>query len=129
MARTEAGARPEASERGSVTVEAALALCSLLVLFALVLAGVAAVSDQLRCTNAAVAAARLAARGEPHLAEQAALDAAPAGAAVEIRHVDGTVQVIVRADPAGGLLPGVTVRGEAHAVPEPGVEAADADPG
>ncbi|WP_199431579.1 TadE family type IV pilus minor pilin [Qaidamihabitans albus] len=113
-----------AADRGAVTVEAAIALCSLVAVFGLVLAGVAAVSDQLRCSDAAAEAARLAARGQGALAEQTARARAPDGATVEIREEGGIVAVTVRADSVGGLLPGVTVRGEAHAVPEPGAEVA-----
>lgn len=108
-------------ERGAVTVEAAIALCSLVSVFGLVLAGVAAVSDQLRCNDAAATAARLAARGQSVLAKQAARATAPEGASIKIEHADGAVVVTVRVDAAGGLLPGLTVRGAAHALPEPGV--------
>ena len=40
-------------DRGTVTVEAALALCSLVVILALVLGAVSAVAAQLRCIDAA----------------------------------------------------------------------------
>lgn len=107
-------------DRGAVTAEAALALCSLVVVLALSLAAVAAVTAQLRCIDAAREAARLVARGERERAEQAALRLAPSGAGVQIEVRGDEVTVLVAADPVGGLLPGVDVRAEAFAVLEPG---------
>ena len=72
-------------DRGAVTVEAALALCSLVIVLALALAAVYAVAAQLRCVDAAREAARLTARGEQARAEQLAKKIAPRGAAVERR--------------------------------------------
>lgn len=46
-------------DRGAVTVEAAIALFALVTVLALSFAGIAAVADQLRCTDAAREAARL----------------------------------------------------------------------
>lgn len=108
-------------ERGAVTVEAALALCSLVVVLALSLAAVVAVSAQLRCIDAAREAARLTARGEQERGEQAAMRLAPRGAGVRIEVRGDEVSVVVLADPVGGLLPGVDVSAEAFAVLEPGV--------
>ncbi len=110
-----------AAERGAVTVEAALALCSLLAVLALALAGVSAVSAQLRCMDAAREAARLTARGEPEHGQQIAQQLAPGGASVQIAVQGEEVVVEVAADPVGGLLPGVDVRAEAVAMLEPGV--------
>lgn len=117
-----------AAERGSVTVEAALGLCSLLVVFGLVIAGVAVVAGQLRCTDAAGAAARLLARGQWHRAEELVGDVAPDDARMVVHSDSGpdTVMVTVVSSPFGGLLPGVEARGEAYAVLEPG---ADPPPG
>lgn len=111
-------------ERGSATVEAAIAICAVVVVLAMALAGATAVLDQLRCTDAAREAARLVARGEPARAEQAARTIAPSGADVVVRvHGDEVdVQVSVRA--AGGLLPGLSVRAGAMAVMEPGAVSA-----
>lgn len=117
--------RMAGADRGSVTVEGALALCSLVVVFALLLAGTAAISGQLRCTDAAREAARLIARGQPSLAAEAVRGLAPSGAVLEVSGEGRTVAVTVRADPAGGLLPGVTVAASAHAELEPGVAAAN----
>ena len=108
-------------ERGSATVEAALAICAVVAVLAMALAGAMAVLAQLRCTDAAREAARLAARGEAGRAEQAARSIAPAGAEVAMRMQGDQVIVAVSAQPGGGLLPGVSVRGEAIAVLEPGV--------
>ncbi|PXY31197.1 TadE family type IV pilus minor pilin [Prauserella muralis] len=118
---------PAAADRGSVTVEGALALCSLVVVFAFVLAGTAAVTGQLRCTDAAREAARLIARGQPALAAEAVRTLAPSGATLDVRGQGRTVAVTVRADPAGGLLPGVTVVASAHAELEPGVAGVSRD--
>lgn len=108
-------------DRGAVTVEAAIALLALVIVLALSLAGVVAVVDQLRCTDAAREAARLAARGEPERARAAVARIGPSGARLELdTGVDG-ITAVVLAEPAGGLLPGVQLRGEAFAVPEPGV--------
>jgi len=105
---------------GAVTVEVALGLCSLLVVFAFVLTGVAAVTAQLRCTDAAGAAARYVARGNSQQAQQVVERVAPAGAELTTRQDDEAVTVTVEAQPAGGLIPGVELRGEAYAMLEPG---------
>jgi hypothetical protein len=120
MAATRAAVRGP-RDRGAVTVEAALALCSLVVVLALSLGAVAAVTAQLRCIDAAREAARLTARGERERAEQVALRLAPSGAGVRIELRGDEVTVRVVADPVGGLLPGVDVRAEAFALLEPGV--------
>ena len=108
-----------AGDRGAVTVEAALALSSLVAVLAL--AGVSAISAQLRCLDAAREAARLTARGEPEHGQQIAQQLAPADATVRIAVRGDEVVVEVAADPVGGLLPGVDVRAEAMAMLEPGV--------
>lgn len=122
-----------ARDRGAVTVEAAIALCALLVAFALILAGLGAVTDQLRCADAAGAAARLVARGEQQRAQAAVEAIGPAGARLAVggvRRAGDTggraVPVTVTAEPVGGLLPGIQVRGLAYAVLEPGVSAPSA---
>lgn len=110
-----------AGDRGAVTVEAALALCSLVLVLAVALAGVSAVSAQLRCIDAAREAARLVARGEQDSAERVAHRLAPGGATVRIELRGEDVVASVSADPVGGLLPGVDVGAEAVALLEPGV--------
>ncbi|MGQ0719509.1 MAG: TadE family type IV pilus minor pilin [Pseudonocardiales bacterium] len=109
-----------AGDRGTVTVEAALALCSLVVVLALVLAAVSAVAAQLRCVDAAREAARLTARGEQDRAEDLARRIAPRGAAVQVTIRGDEVTARVSADPVAGLLPGIEVGAEAVAVLEPG---------
>lgn len=113
------------SDRGAVTVEAAIALIGLVAVLAMGLAGVAAVGDQLRCTDAAREAARLAARGDPETARDAAERIAPSGAQLDMKLTATAISVTVRAEPAGGLLPGVEVSADAYAVPEPGVSPDD----
>ncbi len=108
-------------DRGAVTVEGAIALSAMVLVFAVLLAGVSAVLDTVRCTDAAVAAAGLLARGDRAAATRAVRTLAPDRAAVETRYPGSTVVVTVRTGPVGGLLPGVTVEGVAHAWLEPGV--------
>jgi Flp pilus assembly protein TadG len=110
-----------AGDRGTVTVEAALALCSLMVVLALVLGAVSAVAAQLRCVDAAREAARLTARGEQDRAEDLARRIAPRGAMVQVSVRGDEVTARVSADPVAGLLPGIEVGAEAAAVLEPGV--------
>ncbi len=85
------------SDRGAVTAEAALALPALaLVAAAIVGLGHVGVA-QLRCVDAARAAARLAARGEPEgTVRHRAAAAAPAGAAVRVT-AGAEVTVVVTA--------------------------------
>lgn len=109
-----------ADDRGTVTVEAALALCSLVVVLALMLAAVSAVAAQLRCVDAAREAARLTARGEPDRAEDLARRIAPRGAVVAVTVTGDEITARVSADPVAGLLPGIEVGAEAVAVLEPG---------
>jgi Flp pilus assembly protein TadG len=106
-------------DRGSVTVEAALALCSLIAVLALMLAAVSAVAAQLRCVDAAREAARLTARGEPDRAEQLARRVGPRGATVAVTINGDDVLARVSANPVAGLLPGIAVGAEAAAVMEP----------
>lgn len=107
-------------DRGAVTVEAAIGLCALTVVFGLLIAAVMAVTGQLRCVDAAREAARLIARGQRPLADQAVAEIAPAGARLAVRIEGETATVEVTAEPAGGLLPGVQLRGRAYTVLEPG---------
>ncbi len=101
-----------------VTVEAAIALCAFVVVLGLALAAIVAVTDQLRCTDAAREAARLAARGEPDRARTAAERIAPRGARVAIETDGDAITVEIHAEPAGGLLPGIHLTGQAYAVKE-----------
>ncbi|HYZ35399.1 MAG TPA: TadE family type IV pilus minor pilin [Pseudonocardiaceae bacterium] len=106
-------------DQGIVTVEAALALCSLVAVLALMLAAVSAVAAQLRCVDAAREAARLTARGEPDRAEQLTRRIAPRGATIAVTVNGDDVLARVSANPVAGLLPGLEVGAEAAAVMEP----------
>ncbi len=109
-------------ERGSVTAEAALVLPVLVVLLTVAVGTMSAVTAQLRCVDAAREAARAAARGESmQAAVELAVLAAPAGARVAVDGGAERIVVTVTAEVqiGGGLLPAVTVRGEAVARPEP----------
>ncbi|MPY78148.1 MAG: pilus assembly protein [Actinophytocola sp.] len=111
-------------DTGAVTVEAAISLGALVAVLALVLGGIAAVTDQLRCTDAAREAVRLAARGDTDAARRAVAVIAPTGASLElVRDADG-LTAVVRSAPVSGLLPVVRIEGTAFAVTEPGVEPA-----
>jgi Flp pilus assembly protein TadG len=109
-----------AEDRGMVTVEAALALCSLVVVLAIAFAGISAVAAQLRCIDAAREAARLTARGEQGRGEELARRLAPRNAVVQVSVRGDEVTARVSADPVAELLPGVEVAAEAAAVLEPG---------
>lgn len=103
-----------------MTVEAALGICSIVAVFVLALAGMSMVIGQLRCTDAAVEAARLVARGERDRAREMVRRIAPGGARlhVTVRGDEVTTEVTVR--PAGGLLPDGRLTGRAVAIMEPG---------
>lgn len=98
-------------------MEAALAICSLVTVLVLCLAGVSAVTLQVRCVDAAREAARLAARGDGAGAAGAG-SLAPAGAAIELRRDGG--YVVARVSGRSPVLPGVVIVGQAVAVAEPG---------
>lgn len=83
----------------------------------LCLAGITAVSMQVRCVDAAREAARLAARGDGRSAIDAARRVAPAGARVEVRR-DGdlfTATVVARST----LLPRLAIAASAVSAAEP----------
>ncbi|NKQ59111.1 pilus assembly protein [Amycolatopsis sp. K13G38] len=108
-------------DRGAVTVEAAIVLCGLTLVFGLLLAGGAAMFGQLRCADAASEAAKLISRGQRALAEQAVAEIAPNGARLAVTTEGSAVSVEVHAEPVGGLLPGIHLLGRAYAVLEAGV--------
>lgn len=101
-------------------MEAAIAVCAVVVVLGMALAGAGAVLAQLRCTDAAREAARLVARGEQDRAVEVAGRAAPGGATIDIQVRGDEVVVVVSAEPVGGLDL-LSVRAEAMAVLEPGV--------
>ena len=109
------------SDRGYVTAETAVVLPVLLVVLAAAVWVLACVAAQLRCVDAAHAAARAAARGDaPADVEAAGRAVAPAGAVVTVSRVGDQVHVSVSAAvrPFGEalrVLPDVPVRGRATA--------------
>lgn len=109
------------NDRGAVTVEAALGICSVVAVFVLALTGICWVVDRLRCTDAAVEAARLVARGDRQRADEAVSRVAPAGATLAVTVQGDEIVTEVRAPPLGDLLPGLAMSSRAFAVMEPGV--------
>lgn len=104
---------------GSVTIEAAIALSTVVIVLAMCLAGIGCVIGEIRCLDAAREAARLAARGDNDHAAAMVAQVAPAGASLSLQ-VDGdTVIATVTAAPVGGLLPGVRLTATAVAAKEP----------
>ena len=98
-------------------MEAALGIAALVVVLVLCLAGVTAVSMQVRCIDAAREAARLAARGDQRSAVAAARRLAPAGARVDLRR-DGdflVATVVARSK----LLPTIDIAANAVSAAEP----------
>lgn len=98
-------------------MEAALAIAALVVVLALCLAGVAAVSMQVRCVDAAREAARLAARGDESSAVDAARSIAPDGSRIQVRREGDFIvaTVIVHSK----LLPTLDISAKAVAAAEP----------
>ncbi len=83
----------------------------------LCVAGLTAVSMQVRCIDAAREAARLAARGDDGSTGDAAQRIAPDGTVVQLRRDGGFVVATVTAKST--LLPGITIAAEAVAAVEP----------
>lgn len=105
-------------------MEAALAMGAFGVVLAGALGGVSAAATQLHCVDAAREAARLAALGDRDGAVRVAARIAPGGA-LSIRADAGEIRAEVTAAPAGGLIPGLLLSGEAFAVPESGAAPPD----
>ena len=80
-------------------------------------AGIAAVSMQRSCIDAAREAARLAARGDLAATAVAAV-LAPPGASMDVRRDGGYIVARVSSRPA--MLPGLVIIGEAISAAEPG---------
>jgi len=97
-------------------VEAALATATLVVVLMLCLAGVTAVTAQVRCVDAAREAARLAARGDVSSALDAARRIAPAGARIAV-HRDGDF-VVVTVVAHSKLLPAMDIAAKTVAAAE-----------
>lgn len=121
--RTSGCLHREDNDRGAVSVEAALAVCSLVLFLGLLLAGVTAVVAQLRCTDAAVEAARLVARGERQRADEAVARLGPANARSVVQVQGDEVSVEVSVARWAGLLPIPWIGSRAFAVVEPAVAA------
>jgi hypothetical protein len=105
-----------------VTVEAAIAIGSLVAVLAVVLAAVGAVVAQVRCVDAAGEGARRASRDDVVGAEALAREL-PTGTEVRVEPDGELVHVVVRVPPLGGALPGLRVTAEAVAAREPAVAA------
>jgi TadE-like protein len=110
-------------QRGSITVETAVALPALVVVLATALWGVSAAAAQVACVDAARAGARAAARGEPPPEVRAeVLRAAPSNANVSLTRDPVTTRVMVQAEARPllkGLFPPLKLRAQAIAATEP----------
>ena len=105
-----------ADDRGSATVEFAVALPGVVVLLLIFLAGWSALAAKVRLADAAGLAARAAARGEP---ESIGRGAMPAGVTISVQRDGDLVRVTVRQRVSLGPLPSITLREEAVALVEP----------
>jgi hypothetical protein len=93
-----------------------LGIAAIVVVLVFCVAGLSAVSMQVRCIDAAREAARLAARGDDSSAGDSARRIAPDGAVLQLRR-DGQF-VVARVTARSGLLPGLTVAAEAFSAAE-----------
>lgn len=104
-------------ERGSVTVELALALPAVALLLAAVLVLTSAAVGQLRCADAARAGARAAALGEQPTQVRAVAERVAGGsAAIGIDAHDGWVTVSVSRPVGAGPFAGAPLRAHASAI-------------
>jgi hypothetical protein len=111
------GCRKRVSDdTGAVTVEAAIAIASLVVVVMLCVGSVLAMSAHVRCVDAARESARLVARGDRDEAVPAGRRVAPPGARVELREDGG--YVTARVSTGVVLLPMLRVSAEAVAAVE-----------
>ncbi|MFC9767532.1 TadE family type IV pilus minor pilin [Rhodococcus jostii] len=107
------------SEAGGVTVEAAIAIASIVAVVVLCVGAITAATLHVRCVDSAREAARLAARGDRESAISTAAKVAPDGADVSVRAEGQFVVATVRA--RSPLLPLVNISAEAVAALEPTV--------
>ena len=121
-----AARRPPPADAGAVTVEAALALGSLVVFLAVAIGSMSAVASSVRCIDAARELARLAARGEPERGRAVAALLAPLDARIELVVRGDEVVAEVSAPPVSPLP--LRVGGRAVAVLEPGAGGPGAPP-
>ncbi|MEE3065330.1 MAG: TadE family type IV pilus minor pilin [Actinomycetota bacterium] len=98
-------------------MEAALAIAALVVVLALCLAGITAVSMQVRCVDAAREAARLAARGDDRSAVDAARSIAPDGSRIQVRRDGDFIVATVVAH--SKVLPALDISAKAVSAAEP----------
>ena len=98
-------------------MEAAFGVATLVAVLVLCLAGITAVSMQVRCIDAAREAARLAARGDERSAVAAARVVAPSGAVVQLRR-DGLF-VVAPVAVRSSLLPALHITATGVSVVEP----------
>jgi hypothetical protein len=98
-------------------VEAALGIAALVVVLVLCLAGITAVSMQVRCVDAAREAARLAARGDERAAVDTGRRLAPSGARVQVRRDGDFLLATVVAH--SNLLPALDIGARAVSAAEP----------
>jgi len=107
------------SDRGTVTVELALAIPALFAVLGVVLWAVAAAGLRMDCTDAARAGARAAARGDPEADVRALVaQVGPRNAKLALERRGDLVTVVVRArtrPPGPFHLPGFIVGGSAVA--------------
>ena len=117
------GTAGPARDAGMVTAELAVALPALVLVLALAVGVLAVGTTRLRCADAAQAAARLAARGEPFSAvREAATGIASSDVAVRVSRTaaDVTVEVTARVTLPGHWLPAAVVHEHATMAREPG---------
>lgn len=108
------------ADDGAVTVEAAIALASMITVVVLCVGAVLAVTMQVRCVDAAREAARLTARGDGDNAVTTSRRIAPSDARISVQIVDGFAVAVVSAD--SFLLPMLDITAEAVAAVEPGAD-------
>ena len=94
-----------------------MAIAALVVVLVLCLAGLAALSMQVRCVDAAREAARLAARGDDRSAVEAAQRIAPPAARIQVRRDGDFLVATVVAH--SKLLPTLGIAAQAVAAAEP----------
>jgi hypothetical protein len=122
----------DAVDAGMVTAEFAVALPAFVLVVLAALSGVAVMTAQLRCADAADVAARMAARGTASsLVHAAALGGAPNGAQLTVVTTSTLVTATVRAhlSPPGlaRFLPSVTVQAHVTDAREPASPSAASD--
>jgi Flp pilus assembly protein TadG len=108
------------SDRGTVTAELAACLPVLMLVLAVALTAVSAVSARVRLQDAAREAARAAARGDPGAARRLAAAAAPGSRltlTADATDVVAVVRTTVR--PLAGFLPAMAITERAVAAVEP----------